>query len=266
MTIYVKRLEVLVSRDVQQPARAPRCCVDRRREARSSRRSRRPAPRASDRATRRPMTAPSIRSSSARSSTSGGTEPVEIHVLERDAAAVLLDDRERRTRDVVAVAAESYRRAPHERGLARTERTFEQDDRAGREPSTQRRGRAAIVAASESVMVERSRLRVGSRRVTGEPARAARPRRATTSPAIMPVCPSSAAARSPARPCRYTASVVAGSTSPSWRDPGGDRPGEHVAGAAGRHAGIAGQVDEHVARRRSRSTCDGPSGRGARRA
>ena len=65
-----------------------------------------------------------------------------------------------------------------------------------------------------------------------------------------PTSPSSASARSPARPCRYTRERARPPRRRATARPCRDHAGQHVARARRRHAGIAGQVDERLAVRR----------------
>src|SRR5687767_7726153 len=58
-------------------------------------------------------------------------EPIEIDVMERDAAGVFLDQREGRARDVIRVGPDAARETANEGGLAGTELAEQQHDVPG---------------------------------------------------------------------------------------------------------------------------------------
>ncbi len=80
-------------------------------------------------------------------------KPIEIDVVQRRAtAAIFLNQRERRARDVVGRRAEAARQAAHERGLAGAQLTVQEHDVAG--PQASRRGARLPPTVSSSLAVE----------------------------------------------------------------------------------------------------------------
>ena len=70
------------------------------------------------------------------------------------------------------------------------------------------------------------------------------------SPATSATSPSSASARSPARAVQVHGELARRLGIEQLAEPRGNHAGQEVAGAAGRHPGVAGQVDERAIVRR----------------
>ena len=192
-------------------------------------------------------------------------------IQRQPAAAIFVHQREGRTAHVVGGDTKARRR---DRARTRSCPRRDSPTTAARRPGCSARARSrptAAVSSSECVRSSGSddrTVRLGDPRAaaTSPPdvdsefvamaataSQAVNARRrddARMSLAVIETCAFVASARSPAMPCRNTASRHAASASSSCASQARNHAGEHVAGAAGRHAGIAGRVDEHAPVRR----------------
>ena len=186
----------------------------------------------------------------------GGFETVEIDVMQRQAAAVLLDERERRARHLVVGHAQPAREAADERGLARAEIAEQQHDRAGRQaPPEPLAGRQGFLFAAAD---NRDVVRGGSctaavdlfRRALDAAARGQLQHRVAETRGDVAGderhFPFVRFGEIAGRAVQIDRELAGGLRVEQLREPRRDHAGEEVARAAGRHPGVAGEVDERA--------------------
>ena len=159
-------------------------------------------------------------------------------MVQGEAARIRGEQDEGRARHLGRIDADAPGQPAHERGLARPRAR-----RRGARPRRPRTGRpsaAATSSVSAADRVIRAVIATASDRSTAG-------RAAIRSLAVSDSSPRRPAASSPAAPWTYTAPVAAVHASVPAGEQGAHDARQHVAGAGGRHAGVAGRVDRDAA-------------------
>src|SRR5688500_15629927 len=153
-------------------------------------------------------------------------EAIQIDVKQRHrGTGVFLDEGEGRARDVVRIGANAARKSADEGGLSGAEIAIKEDHVAGSQALAERFTHVAgleLGCGLDHARPEGGASWIGAHWLSRLTLRravsssTASPRRSAMSVGSSATSPSSASARSPAVPCKYTASLQAASASSSW--------------------------------------------------